>query len=96
MGVAHAGVDGMSESGSISIGDVARGEVSLQASTGDLEVGIRPSSTAWLDVESQTGAVRNALGATAGPAEDAETVKVRAHTGVGNIVIRRAAAPTDT
>ncbi|MFJ4528392.1 DUF4097 family beta strand repeat-containing protein [Streptomyces libani] len=89
VGVAHAGVDAKSANGAIRIGEVARGQVALQAAAGDLEVGIRESTAAWLEVTTGAGSVRNDLGAAEGPGDSAETVEVRAHTSVGNILIRR-------
>ncbi|WP_331721417.1 DUF4097 family beta strand repeat-containing protein [Streptomyces sp. NBC_00212] len=89
VGIAHAGVDAKSASGGIRIGEVARGQVVLQTAAGDVEVGIRDSTAAWLDVNTRIGSVRNSLGASEGPATSDETVEVRARTGVGDIVIRR-------
>ncbi|WJV47857.1 DUF4097 family beta strand repeat-containing protein [Streptomyces flavofungini] len=90
VGVAHAGVDAKSDNGTIKLGEVARGQITLQTADGDLEVGIRESSAAWLEVNSQAGTVHNSIGSTDGPGPDAETVQVRARTGLGDIVIRRA------
>jgi DUF4097 and DUF4098 domain-containing protein YvlB len=90
IGVAHAGVDAKSANGSIRVGEVMRGQVVLQAAAGDLEVGIRESTAAWLDLNTGHGSVRNSLGATDGPEGSDETVEVHAGVGVGDIVIRRA------
>ncbi|MEU8679923.1 DUF4097 family beta strand repeat-containing protein [Streptomyces sp. NPDC048611] len=89
VGVAHAGVDAKSANGAIRIGEVARGQVVLRTAAGDLEVGIREASAAWLDVATGIGRVQNDLGATDGPGDSAETVEVRAHTSIGDILIRR-------
>ncbi|MCD9140984.1 DUF4097 family beta strand repeat-containing protein [Streptomyces albireticuli] len=90
IGVAHAGVDAKSANGGIRVDEVARGKVTLQTAMGDLEVGIRESTAAWLDVNTRLGAVRNSLGPADGPGDSDSTVEVRARTGVGDIVIRRA------
>ncbi|MGA4841083.1 DUF4097 family beta strand repeat-containing protein [Streptomyces sp. G45] len=90
VGVAHAGVEARTDNGAIRLGEVARGLVTLQTADGDVEVGIHQSSAAWLEVNSQAGTVHNSLGSTDGPGEGAETVQVRARTGLGDIVIRRA------
>ncbi|TJZ42212.1 DUF4097 domain-containing protein [Streptomyces piniterrae] len=87
---AHASVDAKSANGDIRIGDVMRGQVTLQAAIGDLEVGIRKSTAAWLDVHTRVGRVHNSLGESEGPGDAANKVEVRANTGVGNITIRRA------
>jgi DUF4097 and DUF4098 domain-containing protein YvlB len=89
VGVAHAGVDAKSASGGIRVGEVARGQVVLQTAAGDLEVGIRESTAAWLDVHTRLGSVRNSLSPFEGPETSEQTVEVRARTGVGDIVIRR-------
>ncbi|MFH8350145.1 DUF4097 family beta strand repeat-containing protein [Streptomyces sp. NPDC018045] len=87
--IAHAGVDARTANGGIRIGEVARGRAVLQTAAGDLAVGIRPSTTAWIEVNTQLGRVRNDLGPAEGPAADEETVEVRARTGIGDIVIHR-------
>ncbi|UQX04214.1 DUF4097 family beta strand repeat-containing protein [Streptomyces sp. RerS4] len=90
VGVAHASVEAKSANGGIRVGEAARGAIRLQTAVGDLEVGIRHSTAAWLDVHSKFGTVRNALGAAEGPDTSEETVEVHARTGLGDIVIRRA------
>ncbi|MCB5179771.1 DUF4097 family beta strand repeat-containing protein [Streptomyces antimicrobicus] len=90
VGVAHGSVEARSANGAIRLHDVARGVVQLQAAAGDLEIGIRRSSAAWLDVNSKLGTVRNALGAADGPGGAEETVEIHARTSIGDIVIRRA------
>jgi DUF4097 and DUF4098 domain-containing protein YvlB len=74
---------------SVRIGEVVRGSVVLETAGGDLEVGIRDGTAAWLDVSTQYGSVRNSLTASDRPAPSTETVEVRAHTAYGDIVIRR-------
>ncbi|MEU6882218.1 DUF4097 family beta strand repeat-containing protein [Streptomyces sp. NPDC046712] len=90
VGVAHASVEAKSANGAIRIGEVARGVMQLQTAAGDVEVGIRESTAAWLDVNSRVGTVRNSLGASASPDTSEETVEIHARTGGGDIVIRRA------
>lgn len=89
VGVAHAGVEAKSANGGIRVGQVARGQVVLQSALGDLEIGIRESTAAWLDVHTRFGTLRNSLGPAEGPESCDETVEVRAATGLGDIVIRR-------
>ncbi|MFI1800845.1 DUF4097 family beta strand repeat-containing protein [Streptomyces sp. NPDC020379] len=90
VGVAQGGVEAKSANGAIRVGEVARGKVTLQGSTGDLEIGIRRSTAAWLDVSTGVGTVRNSLGPAEGPEDGEETVEVHARTSVGDIVIHRA------
>ncbi|AXK36542.1 hypothetical protein DVA86_32165 [Streptomyces armeniacus] len=90
VGVASAGVSAKSSNGRIRVGEVARGTVTLHTAAGDVEVGVRESTVAWLDVSARTGHVRNSLGASEAPGASDETVEVHARTGLGDIVIHRA------
>jgi hypothetical protein len=87
--LAHASVGAKSANGDVRLGEVVRGSVVLETKIGDLEVGIREGTAAWLDVSSRFGHVHNALDAADAPEPSAETVEVRARTSVGEIVIRR-------
>jgi DUF4097 and DUF4098 domain-containing protein YvlB len=87
--VAHAGVDAKSANGDVRLGEVVRGSVALETHIGDLEVGIREGTAAWLDVSSTAGRVHNALDAADAPEPSTETVEVRARAALGEIVIRR-------
>jgi DUF4097 and DUF4098 domain-containing protein YvlB len=87
--VAQADVVAKSANGDVRLGEVARGSVALETHLGDLEVGIREGTAAWLDVSSTAGRVRNALDAADAPEPSAESVEVRARTSVGDVVIRR-------
>jgi DUF4097 and DUF4098 domain-containing protein YvlB len=87
--VARAGVVAKSANGDVRLRDVVRGSVVLETKLGDLEVGIREGTAAWLDVNATAGRVVNALEAADAPQSSAETVEVRARTTVGEIAIRR-------
>jgi hypothetical protein len=87
--LAQASVGAKSANGDVRIGEVVRGSVVLETKIGDLEVGIREGTAAWLDVNSQFGRVHNALEAADAPDASDETVEVRARTSVGEVVIRR-------
>jgi DUF4097 and DUF4098 domain-containing protein YvlB len=86
---ARATVDAKSANGDVRLGEVARGSVVLETHLGDLEVGIREGTAAWLDVRATAGKVHNALDAADNPGPAADTVEVRARTTVGDVVIRR-------
>jgi Putative adhesin len=86
---ADAGVGAKSSNGDVRLGDVARGAVVLETHVGDLEVGIREGTAAWLDVRARAGRVHNALEAADAPDAEAQTVKVRARTSAGDVLIRR-------
>jgi hypothetical protein len=89
---ADASVDAKTANGSILAANVARGTVALATAAGDLEVGIREGSAAWLDVSSSFGDVRNSMSSADGPPPTGDTVEVRGRTSYGDIVIRRSAA----
>ena len=88
--VANADVNARSANGDVRLGEAVRGSVALETKLGDVEVGIREGTSAWLDVNAAAGKVHNGLEAAEAPAASAETVDVRARTTVGAIVIRRA------
>ena len=90
VGEARAGVGAKSANGDVRVGAVTRGSVVLETKIGELEVGIREGSAAWLDVSSHTGRVLNALEAAEAPEPASESVRVRARTTIGDIVIGRA------
>jgi DUF4097 and DUF4098 domain-containing protein YvlB len=76
--------------GDVRVGEVVRGSVVLETHAGDLDIGIREGTAAWLDVRSLTGRVQNGLDAAAAPEPSSPTVEVRARTTAGDIAIRRA------
>lgn len=75
--------------GSVRIGEIVRGAVVLETGFGDVELGVRDGTAAWLDVHSKFGTVRSDLEGAEGPGDSDETAEVRARTGYGDIVIRR-------
>jgi hypothetical protein len=87
--LAHANVVAKSANGDVRLGEIVRSSAVLETHLGDLEVGIREGTAAWLDVSATAGKVHNALDAADAPGPSAETVEVRARTSVGDIVIRR-------
>jgi hypothetical protein len=88
---AEAGVDARTANGTIRIGEVARDAVTLHTSTGDLEIGVAAGTAARLDLKTGHGRVSNALhGLDEEPDGSDATVEVRAHTGFGDITVRRA------
>jgi hypothetical protein len=86
---ANASLVAKTANGDVRLGEVVRGSVVLETHAGDLEVGIREGTAAWLDVSSRVGKLHNALEGAAAPGSSAETVEVRARTSVGDIVVRR-------
>jgi DUF4097 and DUF4098 domain-containing protein YvlB len=92
---ALASVEAKTAYGAVRIGEVVRGSIGLQTAFGELGVGVREGTAAWLDVSSGFGTVQSHLDATDAPEPSDETVEIRGRTGWGDIVIRRATpAPT--
>ncbi|MGM1061748.1 DUF4097 family beta strand repeat-containing protein [Saccharothrix sp. Mg75] len=87
---AHGDVVARSANGHIRVHDVARGSVTLETTAGELEVGVREGTAAWLDVRSTAGRVRNELTTSDGPGGTDERVEVRGRTTLGDILVRRA------
>ncbi|KOX21332.1 hypothetical protein ADK67_26705 [Saccharothrix sp. NRRL B-16348] len=90
--VGHAGGDvhAKTANGRIRVDEVVRGSVVMETSAGELAVGIREGTAAWLDVRAIAGRVRNELTSADAPGEAEERVEVRARTSLGDIVIHRA------
>jgi len=88
----HASVTAKTANGDIRIGEVVRGAIVLETAVGELEVGIREGTAAWLDVSSKYGKVHNSLMAAHDPADAKDQVEVRARTSYGDIVVNRSPA----
>jgi hypothetical protein len=87
---AHTSVGAKTASGSVRVGEVVRGSVVLETHAGDLEVGIREGTAAWLDLSAVAGRVRNDLDEADAPDPAAPTVEVSARTTAGDVTVRRA------
>ena len=91
---ANAGVVAKTANGDIGLGEAVRGSVVLETRIGDVELGIREGTAAWLDLSATAGRVHNALDPGEAPDPPVETVEVRARTSVGEIAIRRSRRAT--
>jgi len=87
---ALASVMAKTANGNIRIGEVVNGAIELQTAAGELEIGIREGTAAWLDVSSRYGRVRNSLEETGSPGQSEARVEIRARTSYGDINIQRA------
>ena len=87
---ARTSVGAKTAKGDVRLGEVVRGSVVLETHMGDLEVGIREGTAAWLDVSALAGRVRNDLDAAEAPDASAPKVEVSARTTLGDVTIRRA------
>src|SRR5206468_7129634 len=89
VGLALTGIVAKTAYGAVRIDELVRGSAVLETGFGAMEIGIREGTAAWLDIDSGQGVIRSELDAAAGPEQAEDTVKVRARTGFGDIVIRR-------
>jgi len=89
---AHRSVSAKTANGKVRVRSVEGGSVVLETSVGDIDIGVREGTTAWLDVATRHGNVRSSLDAAGGPGPSDSTVEVRARITVGDILVGRAAA----
>jgi DUF4097 and DUF4098 domain-containing protein YvlB len=82
-------VDAKTANGDVRLREVVRGSVGLETAMGELEVGIREGTAAFLDVHTIYGKVRSSLAAAEAPEKSEESVEVRARTAFGDILIHR-------
>jgi DUF4097 and DUF4098 domain-containing protein YvlB len=89
--VEHAddAVNAKTANGAVKAFEVVRGAVVLETAMGDIEIGIRKGSAAWLDVKTRFGRVNNTMDAADAPDDATDTVEVRAHTSFGEISVHR-------
>jgi DUF4097 and DUF4098 domain-containing protein YvlB len=76
---------------------VMQGQVGAHSVSGDIEIGVRRGSKAWLDCNTVSGDTSSELELTGdAPDGDGPLVEVRAKTVSGDIKIMRAPAPAGT
>lgn len=95
---AHTSVIAKTANGNVRIGEVISGAIVIETAAGELEVGVREGTAAWLDVSSSYGRVRSSLDEAGSPEKSEATVEIRARTSYGDIKIQRArelAQPTE-
>ncbi|WP_017596295.1 DUF4097 family beta strand repeat-containing protein [Nocardiopsis potens] len=85
-----ASVTARTTHGGIRLGRVSAGRIDVETSYGEMEIGVREGTAAWLDAVSKKGVVRSSLEAAAEPGPAEETVEVRARSVHGDITVRRA------
>lgn len=78
--------------GAIRVDEVGLGSVQLETAYGQVEVGIRAGTAAWIDAHTAYGRVRNMLSAADAAPSTGATAEVRARTAYGDITIRRVAS----
>jgi hypothetical protein len=83
-------VEAKTANGAVRVLDAVRGSLTLETAMGEIEVGIREGSAAWLDIKTKFGRVRNEMTASAAPAEHTDKVEIHANTAFGDVTVRRA------
>lgn len=79
-----------SSNGAVRIGEVVRGKVAATSKNGRVEIGIRESSAARLELHTTAGHVYNEYASSDSPADGAAyAVDVHASTKLGDITVRR-------
>ena len=76
--------------GSIQLREVSSGSIQVESGYGQVTVGVRPGVSAWLDLSTRDGHVRNELDGDRAPDASEQTVAVRARTQYSDISIQRA------
>lgn len=75
--------------GDVRIGEISSGTVVAESAFGAVDVGVRDGVAAWLELDTKFGTVQNHLEAADRPEAGEDTLEVHAHTGYGDITIRR-------
>ena len=89
VGTAWGDVTAKSANGSVRIGEVSRGAISASTSTGAIDIGVKPGTAAWLQLDTKQGRIINALDAGEGPAASGDTVELRARSSHSDVTIHR-------
>ena len=90
--LAHAGIVAKTANGNVRLDEVAHGPVVAESAFGRIEVGVPAGVPAWLDLQTRFGQVLSDLDAADRPEPGEGAVEIRAHTTMGDVAIRRAAA----
>jgi DUF4097 and DUF4098 domain-containing protein YvlB len=92
VGLAHTAVAARSSNGDIRVGEAVYGRVELKTAAGEIEVGIRENTPAWLDLQakSKTGRVHNSLGESQSFTRSSADVEVHAVTSSGDVMVYQA------
>lgn len=83
-------VEARTANGAVRVLDAVRGSLTLETAMGEIEVGVREGSAAWLDVTTKFGRVRNEMTPSAAPTEHTDKVEIHASTSFGDVTVRRA------
>jgi DUF4097 and DUF4098 domain-containing protein YvlB len=82
-------VNAKTANGAVRVLDAVRGALTLDTAMGEIEIGIRQGSAAWLDVKTHFGRVLNDLADTSEPGATTDRIEVHANTAFGDITVHR-------
>jgi DUF4097 and DUF4098 domain-containing protein YvlB len=88
---AHTSVEARTAHGGVRVGEVIQGDAELTTASGQIDIGIRKGTAAWLDANSRTGRVHSSLDNQDGPENFDNTARIRARTWFGDIRVHRSA-----
>lgn len=83
-------VHARTSTGAITVGAATAGTLDLRTPSGSIQVGVVEGTAVLVDATSKLGRVEQRLDATDGPTPDDRRAEIRAHTGIGDVVIHRA------
>jgi len=91
VGCADGSVHARTASGGLAVACAAHGDLRLDSASGDVRVGVRPGTTAWLDLATVSGRTRRELDDVTGEAAGGRCdVNLRVRTTSGDIHVFRA------
>lgn len=90
VGSAATDVHARTATGAITVGAASSGKLDLRTPSGEIRVGIVDGTSVLVDATSKLGRVDQRLDAADGPAPSGQRAEIRAHTGIGDVVIHRA------
>jgi DUF4097 and DUF4098 domain-containing protein YvlB len=76
--------------GAITVGAATGGTLDLRTPSGGIRIGVVEGTSVYLDATTKLGHVEQRLEATDGPAPSDRRAEIRAHTGIGDVVVHRA------
>ncbi len=81
--------------GDVRLGLLSQGATEAKTAYGQIDIGVLDGVAAWLDLSTSFGRVSNELEDTGRPPAGEQTTEIRAHTGMGDINVRRVPARAD-
>ncbi|QSB05524.1 DUF4097 family beta strand repeat-containing protein [Natronoglycomyces albus] len=87
---ARGDLDVSTANGNVAIGEVMTGKSQIRSGYGDISLGIRHGTAAWLDINTGFGRIENSMDESNQPDPESDSVSVTARTTHGDITIHHA------